>query len=138
MKCLRRQESGTLHYQPESLYGRQRAMAVEWYVCIGGDQKGPLSTEELKKWLKEGRITPNTFVKQGPASPWKPLKHFLPKSGEWLNRLALFGAVLVCLEIALLIFADPGVAKTIVIAAAVIGLALLLLRRDGSTPQAAN
>jgi hypothetical protein len=114
------------------------AMAVEWYVCVGGDQKGPLSTDELKRWLKEGRITPNTFVKQGAASPWKPLKHFLPSPAEWLNRLALFGAVLVCLEIALLIFADPGVAKAVVIAAVAVGLALLLLRRDGSTPQAAN
>ncbi len=113
-------------------------MAVEWYVCIGGDQKGPLSTEELKRWLKEGRITLDTFAKQGPASPWKPLKHFLRGSDDWLNRLALLGAVLLVVEIALVILADPTTAKFIVIASGAVGLAFLLLRRGSSTPQTAR
>ena len=40
-------------------------MAIQWYAAIDGDPKGPLTLSELKGWVWQGRIDPETFVKEG-------------------------------------------------------------------------
>jgi hypothetical protein len=45
------------------------------YKIIGADGKeyGPISTEQLRQWLGEGRINRRTQVKTETATEWKPL-----------------------------------------------------------------
>ncbi len=48
------------------------------YKIIGGDQKeyGPVSTEQLRQWLAEGRVNAQTPVQAEGATEWKPLSAF--------------------------------------------------------------
>lgn len=46
---------------------------AEWWVCWNGDQKGPLSFKQVRQWLKEGKITRDSFVKQGSNGKWELL-----------------------------------------------------------------
>ena len=47
------------------------------YKIIGADQKeyGPVTAEELRKWIAEGRANSQTLV-QEEGGPWKPLSTF--------------------------------------------------------------
>jgi Domain of unknown function (DUF4190)/GYF domain 2 len=47
------------------------------YKIVGADQKeyGPVSAEELRTWIKEGRANGQTMVKVE-GGPWKPLSTF--------------------------------------------------------------
>jgi len=67
------------------------------YKIIGGDQKeyGPVSAEELRHWIAEGRLSGQSNVRGEGASEWKPLASF-PEFAEALRaqvgQSALAGA----------------------------------------------
>ena len=43
------------------------------YKIIGADQKeyGPITADQLRQWISEGRVNGNTKVQTGGAGPWK-------------------------------------------------------------------
>jgi uncharacterized protein (AIM24 family) len=45
-------------------------MAAEWYYKVGDREFGPVPNIELVQDAAEGRITPETEVRKGPAGPW--------------------------------------------------------------------
>jgi hypothetical protein len=56
------------------------------YQIIGGDGKeyGPVSTELLRQWAREGRISAQTQVRAAGATDWQPLSG-IPELAEILN-----------------------------------------------------
>ncbi len=48
------------------------------YKIIGADQKeyGPVTTEQLRQWMAEGRVNGQTSVKAEGTTEWKPLAAF--------------------------------------------------------------
>jgi hypothetical protein len=56
------------------------------FKIIGGDGKeyGPVSTEQLKQWVAEGRVYHQTRVQREGTTEWKPLSDF----PEWQTDLA--------------------------------------------------
>ena len=48
------------------------------YRIIGGDQKeyGPITAEQLRQWIAEGRVSGQTSVQSEGTSEWKPLSAF--------------------------------------------------------------
>ena len=48
------------------------------YKIIGGDQKeyGPVSAEQLRQWIAEGRVNGQTSTQSEGTSEWKPLSAF--------------------------------------------------------------
>ncbi len=76
-------------------------MAREWYVSVNGDQKGPLSNSELRRWIKEGKLKRDSFVREGGTGQWTPLgKVELPP--DWhatVNAIVTATVALVGLEL---------------------------------------
>ena len=69
------------------------------YTIIGGDQKqyGPISEEDLRKWIAEGRLNAQSLVQAHGDVEWKPLSAF-PEfadvlAGESATSCALPSAV---------------------------------------------
>ena len=64
------------------------------YRIIGGDQKeyGPVSTEQLRQWLAEGRVNAQTSVQAEGATEWKPLSAFPEFADILLSRPVTPGA----------------------------------------------
>lgn len=60
------------------------------YKLIGGDQKeyGPVTADELRRWIVEGRLNGQSYVRGEDGSEWKPLSAF-PEFAEALR--AQFG-----------------------------------------------
>lgn len=48
------------------------------YKLIGGDQKeyGPVSAEQMRQWLAEGRVTSQTLVQAEGETGWRPLSDY--------------------------------------------------------------
>ena len=48
------------------------------YKIIGGDHReyGPVSADELRQWIKDGRLNAESQVQSGDGSDWKPLANF--------------------------------------------------------------
>lgn len=48
------------------------------YKIIGSDQKqyGPVSAEELRRWIAEGRINGQTLIQADGQTDWRPLSSF--------------------------------------------------------------
>src|SRR5882672_1092447 len=48
------------------------------YKLIGGDQKeyGPVSAEEMGRWIQEGRLNGQSWIRLEGATEWKPLGSF--------------------------------------------------------------
>ena len=48
------------------------------YTIIGGDQKeyGPVTAEQLRRWIAEGRVNGQTSVQAEGTTEWKPLAAF--------------------------------------------------------------
>jgi uncharacterized membrane protein len=48
------------------------------YKIIGGDQKeyGPVTADELRRWIAEGRLSGQSLVQAEGATEWKPLSAF--------------------------------------------------------------
>lgn len=59
------------------------------YKIIGGDgqQYGPITADELRQWIAEGRLNGQSLVQSEGASEWKPLGRF-PDFADALNPLA--------------------------------------------------
>lgn len=58
---------------------RERSGAVKgMYRIIGGDQKeyGPVSVEEVRRWIAEGRLHAHSLVRAEGAVDWRPLSSF--------------------------------------------------------------
>src|SRR5438067_1518307 len=55
------------------------------YKIIGGDQKeyGPVSADELNRWIAEGRLNAQTLARLEGATEWEPLGSF----AEFANAL---------------------------------------------------
>ena len=51
-------------------------MANEWYVAVEGQVYGPVVWETLRQNALEGRITPQTQIRQGVSGAWRA-------AGEW-------------------------------------------------------
>ncbi len=56
------------------------------YRIIGGDKKeyGPVSAEDLRRWLAEGRLNAQSLVQAEGSTEWKPLSTF-PELAEMLR-----------------------------------------------------
>jgi hypothetical protein len=56
------------------------------YRIIGGDQKeyGPITADELCRWIAEGRLSGQSYVRGESAGEWKPLSSF-PEFAEALQ-----------------------------------------------------
>jgi len=48
------------------------------YTLIGGDQKqyGPATEEQLRQWIRDGRVNPQSQVKAEGEAEWRPLSAF--------------------------------------------------------------
>jgi len=48
------------------------------YIVIGGDQKeyGPITTEDVRKWIAEGRLNAQSMMKAESDAEWRPLSAF--------------------------------------------------------------
>jgi hypothetical protein len=57
------------------------------YRIIGGDQKeyGPVTAEQLRQWVSEGRVNAQTSVLAEGAAEWKPLSAF-PEFADMLAQ----------------------------------------------------
>jgi hypothetical protein len=73
-------------------------MAAEWYVSIDGCQKGPFSTPELYRWIREGKVAKDSLVKEGPNGAWVLAREIRVPSdrsaGQALLNLIGFSALL--------------------------------------------
>ncbi len=45
----------------------------QWYCVVNGRQYGPISEEELRRWVAEGRLRPTDRVWSGGMAEWKCL-----------------------------------------------------------------
>jgi hypothetical protein len=72
------------------------------YKIIGADQKeyGPITADQLRQWISEGRVNAQTRVQVGEAAEWKPMAELpefaaiLPRPAPPLPRPAGGGPVL--------------------------------------------
>jgi hypothetical protein len=60
------------------------------YKIIGADQKeyGPVTAEQLRQWLAEGRVSAQTSVQSEGTTEWKPLASF-PEFADLLGSIPL-------------------------------------------------
>ena len=47
-------------------------MATEWYVSLGGVERGPFTSSRMEELARAGEITPDTAVKKGAVGAWMP------------------------------------------------------------------
>ena len=54
------------------------------YKIIGGDKKeyGPVSADDLRHWIAEGRLSPQSLIQAEGSSEWKPLAAFAEFSAQ--------------------------------------------------------
>src|SRR5262245_2199514 len=45
---------------------------MEWYYAVGGEQKGPVSDQELQRLAQQGAVTPQTLVWREGMAGWQP------------------------------------------------------------------
>lgn len=64
------------------------------YTIIGGDQKqyGPVTEEELRQWIHDGRLNPQSQVKAESDAEWRPLSAFPEFAAALAARSAASGA----------------------------------------------
>jgi hypothetical protein len=43
---------------------------VEWFYVVNGEQRGPVSVAQLRAWVQQGRITPDTLVWREGMEEW--------------------------------------------------------------------
>jgi hypothetical protein len=51
-----------------------------WYVLVGGQQYGPYPPAAMEQFVAEGRVTPQTMVRQGETGDWAPAGQMLDLS----------------------------------------------------------
>lgn len=55
------------------------ALNAEWYICPpSGGRYGPATSEILKRWIAEGRVTPDSLVWRSGWSDWRAASAVLP------------------------------------------------------------
>src|SRR6266850_1309191 len=66
-----------------------RALIIAMYKIIGGDQKqyGPVSTDEVRAWIAEGRLSAQSLAWAEGDADWKPLGAF-PEFADALRAKA--------------------------------------------------
>ena len=45
-------------------------MSNDWFVRVNNAEHGPLSSDSLKQLVQQGKIGPETFIKQGASGTW--------------------------------------------------------------------
>jgi len=67
-----------------------RALILAMYKILGGDQKqyGPVSTDEVRAWIAEGRLNAASLAWTEGAPDWKPLASF-PEFADALRAKAV-------------------------------------------------
>lgn len=118
------------------------------YKVLGGDgqEYGPASAEEVRRWLAEGRLHPQSLVQRLPETNWRPLHNFpefastpppaafQPVRSSTTNGMAVWGfifGVLSLLGSCLCCCACP--VNILAIVLSTIGLAQASRERDGSS-----
>jgi cell division protein FtsB len=48
-----------------------------WYVLVGGQQYGPYPLAAMEQFVAEGRVTPQTMLRQGETGAWAPAGQML-------------------------------------------------------------
>jgi hypothetical protein len=48
-----------------------------WYVLVGGQQYGPYPLAAMEQFVAEGRVTPQTMLRQGETGAWAPAGQIL-------------------------------------------------------------
>ena len=63
------------------------------YTLIGGDQKqyGPVTEEQLRQWIRDGRLNPQSQVKAESDAEWRPLSAFPEFADALATRSAARG-----------------------------------------------
>ncbi len=53
------------------------------YAIIGGDQKqyGPVTADQMREWIAQGRVNSSTLVQAAGSTDWKPLSAFPELAG---------------------------------------------------------
>src|SRR5208282_607995 len=64
------------------------------YTLIGGDQKqyGPVTDEQLRQWIFDGRVNPQSQVKAESDAEWRPLSAFPEFAAALAAKSAASGA----------------------------------------------
>jgi len=64
------------------------------YTLIGGDQKqyGPVTEEQLRQWIFDGRVNPQSQAKAESDAEWRPLSAFPEFAASLAARSAASGA----------------------------------------------
>jgi hypothetical protein len=67
------------------------------YRIIGSDQReyGPVSADEVRRWIAEGRLHPKSLVRTEGTTEWKPLASFAEFAGAFLAQPVPTAATLV-------------------------------------------
>ncbi len=63
------------------------------YILIGGDQKeyGPVTEEQLRQWILDGRLNPQSQAKAESDAEWRPLSAFPEFAAALATRSAVSG-----------------------------------------------
>jgi hypothetical protein len=61
------------------------------YKIIGADQKeyGPVTADQMRQWIREGRVGPQTSVLSEGGATWQPLSSFAEFAGDLAARAAV-------------------------------------------------
>jgi hypothetical protein len=55
---------------------------IEWYLARGGQQYGPLSESEMRKFIELGHLRPTDLVWSQGFKDWQPAKVVFPQVGS--------------------------------------------------------
>ena len=55
--------------------GQAKSAAAAWYLKVGETVLGPFEPSDLRNFVAEGRIAPDTPVRKGTESPWTTAQH---------------------------------------------------------------
>lgn len=66
---------------------------AEWYCEVGGQRYGPVSEQELRDWLAQGRLSGHDVVWRQGMSEWMPVSS-VPELSGGLGAQAAAGAPL--------------------------------------------
>jgi hypothetical protein len=51
---------------------------AQWYAQVGGQRYGPITEDELRSWIAQGRVQPTDFVWCEGMANWLPASSALP------------------------------------------------------------
>ena len=64
------------------------APQIEWYLARGGQQYGPLSDSEMRKFVELGHLRPTDLVWSNGFTDWRPAPLEFPQAGSVEPALA--------------------------------------------------